>query len=602
MALIFDIETNGLLKDLSKIHCLCIGDTDTGVVDAYSVLTDDIEAGLSRLLKAEQVIGFNSLSFDLPALTKVYPEMKVLEERTSWKENLDLILVARLKYPDTTGMDFHKMRSSNFPRELLGRHSLKAWGYRIGVIKGNYGETTDWAECTPEMVAYCSQDIEVTMALYKYLKVDEYSSEAIQIEHDVRRYIQWQETCGVPFDTARAREIYKEVSNDYERKWNEVKHLFPDKIEEEEFIPKTNHKGRGYQKGVPVVKKKVVPFNPGSRQQLIEYFKTKYNWIPTDFTEKGSPEIGADVLNSMPYPEAKILAELFDMRKLMGNLFDGNQAWIKLVEEGRIHGKVTTNGAISGRATHWGPNLAQVPAVHAYRGKECRQLFYAGNDKYTMVGCDIAALELRIFAHYLFNYDGGAYRDIVLNGDVHTENKKAFGVEERSTAKTLIFAMLFGCGALKAGLTIKPEATDTEAKAIGQKAIGNFKSAVPAYRRLLEDVYAALKTRGFLRGLDGRILIPRSQHAGLNTLIQGAGAVVMKKAIQIFFNDIKSTNIEFYPACWVHDELLTVVIKERAEELALLQESAIRKAGEYFNLNIPMSSSWKIGNNWYEVH
>ena len=601
MALIFDIETNGLLKELTKIHCLCIGDTDTGVVDAYSVLTDDIEAGLSRLLKAEQIIGFNSLSFDLPALTKVYPEMKALEERTSWKENLDLILVTRLKYPDTSGMDFHKMRSG-FPRELLGRHSLKAWGYRIGVIKGNYGETSDWAECTPEMLAYCSQDIEVTMALYKYLKVDEYSSEAIQIEHDVRRYIQWQETCGVPFDTARAREIYKEVSNDYERKWNEVKHLFPDKVEEKEFIPKTNHKVRGYQKGVPVVKKKVVPFNPGSRQQLIEYFKTKYNWIPTDFTEKGSPEIGADVLNAMPYPEAKILSELFDMRKLMGNLFDGNQAWIKLVEEGRIHGKVTTNGAISGRATHWGPNLAQVPAVHAYRGKECRQLFYAGNDKYTMVGCDIAALELRIFAHYLFNYDGGAYRDIVLNGDVHTENKKAFGVEERSTAKTLIFAMLFGCGALKAGLTIKPEATDTEAKAIGQKAIGNFKSAVPAYRRLLEDVYAALNTRGFLRGLDGRILIPRSQHAGLNTLIQGAGAIVMKKAIQLFHERIKMYGDKGYPVLWIHDEIQCITTPDIAEDVALHIAQSIRDAGTYFNLKCPMDGTAKVGKNWFDTH
>ncbi len=600
MALVFDIETNGLLKELTTIHCLCIGDTLTGVVDAYSVLTGDISVGLKRLLEADQIIGFNSLSFDLPALTKVYPEMKALEERTSWTRNLDLILVTRLKYPDTTGMDFNKLRSG-FPRELIGRHSLKAWGHRIGVIKGTYGETSDWAVCTPEMVRYCAQDIEVTLALYKHLKVESYSSEAIQLEHDVRRYIQWQETCGVPFDVAAARNLYLEVKNDYEKKWEEVKHLFPDKVEEREFIPKTNHKPRGYKKGVPVIKTKVVPFNVGSRQQLIEYFKTKYNWIPVDFTEKGSPEIGADVLNAMPYPEAKIISELFDMRKLMGNIFEGNQGWIKLVENGRIHGKVTTNGAISGRATHWGPNLAQVPAAHAYRGKECRQLFHAP-EGWKFVGGDAAALEMRLFAHYLAAYDGGSYKDIVLNGDIHSENQKSFGVEERSTAKTLIFAMLYGCGAVKAGMTIKPDATDMEAKAIGQRAIGNFKSAVPAYRRLIEDVYAALKTRGYLKGLDGRILIPRSQHAGLNTLIQGAGAIVMKKAIQLFHERIKVFGDAVYPVLWIHDEIQCIARPEIAEEVASLIKQSIRDAGTYYNLKCPMDGTAKVGNNWLDTH
>lgn len=600
MALVFDIETNGLLKELTKVHCLCIGDTDTGIVDAYSVLTDDIGVGLARLLRADRIIGFNSIDFDLPALTRVYPEMKELEDRVKWQENLDLILVARLKYPDTTGMDFSKLRSG-FPRDCIGRHSLKAWGYRIGVIKGSYGETADWAECTPSMVEYCAQDIEVTMALYRYLKVEEYSSEAIQIEHDVRRYISWQERSGVPFDVATARKLYLEIKDDYEAKWNSVKHLFPDKVEEREFIPKTNSKARGYKKGVPVIKTKTVPFNVGSRQQLIDYFKTKYEWVPVDFTEKGQPEMSADVLQSMPYEEAKIISDLFDMRKLMGMLYEGPTAWLKLVENGRLHGRVITNGAISGRASHFSPNCAQVPAAHAYRGKECRALFHAP-EGWLFVGGDAAALEMRLFAHYLARLDGGKYRDVVLHGDVHSENQKAFGVDERATAKTLIFAMLYGCGAVKAGMTVNPNATEIEAKAIGQKIIGNFKTAVPAYRQLIENVYSTLKTRGYLKGLDGRYLFPRSQHAGLNTLIQGAGAIVMKKAIQIFHQRIKVYGDKVYPVLWIHDELCAVARPEIAEEVAQLIRRSIIEAGEYFKLDCPMDGTAKVGKTWLDTH
>ena len=600
-----DIECNGLLDSVTEIHCIVIVDVDTLEVKVFSSLDGNIEEAFKWLLEAEMIITFNGIDFDIPVLIKLYPELQELDARTNVENNLDLLLCTRLMYPDTTQQDWIRFKSG-FPAKLIGRHSLAAWGYRIGELKAEYkGESSEedkWAVCTREMIDYCIQDVKVSVALFKKLKPFDYSLEALQLEHDVRRYISWQEQSGVPFDVNKARELYIQVKHDYEAKWREVSHLFPDKVTEKVWTPKVNSTKFGYTKGVETKKVTTVPFNVGSRQQLIDYFKTKYNWIPVDFTEKGAPEMSADVLQSMPYEEAKIIAELFDMRKLMGSLYDGPTGWIKLVKDGRLHGRVITNGAISGRMSHFNPNLGNIPSLDAYRGKECRALFTTHHPDYAFVGGDASALEVRLFAHYLAAWDQGRYAELVLHGDVHTENQKAFGVEKRSTAKTLFFAMLYGCGAAKAGLTVDPHLSEAQAKTLGYKIIGNFKSAVPAYRELVEGVYRTLDTRGYLIGLDGRKLVPRSKHAGLNTLIQGAGAIVMKKAIVFFHEEWKKRNFDGFPCLMVHDEIQCVVRKDQAPEVAELIRLSIIKAGEYFKLKIPMDGASKIGSNWLETH
>lgn len=600
--LVFDIETNGLLDTLDRVHCLCIGDLETREVKKFSVLTElhePIENGIKLLQEADQIIGFNNLVFDTPALEKTFKTFD-LTMRKDWTSQLDLLVFARLKFPDVTGRDFELLNGSNFPRNLIGKHSLEAWGYRLGVNKGDFGKTNDWSCCTPEMVDYCAQDIQVTMALYDYLRPMDYSSEAIQLEHDIKRYIDWQEAAGVPFDTVKARELYKTLKEQYDSKWGAVKDMFPPKVTVTTWVPKVNSTKFGYKKGVPTTKRVEEEFNPGSRQQLVDYFKTKYNWVPVDFTEKGSPEIGYDVLAAMPYAEAGALAELFDIKKLMGMLFDGNNGWLKTCKNGRIHGGVITNGAISGRMTHFAPNIAQVPNSKAFMGKECRDLFWAGSDDMEFVDADASALELRLFAHFLHLWDEGEYANIVLNGDIHTENMKAFGLTDRNKAKTLIFAMLYGCGAAKAGSIVDATLNETAAKEAGRELINNFKKARPAYSHLINAVYAALDSRGHLIGLDGRKLVPRSKHAGLNTLIQGAGAVLMKKATLIF--EPKLIALKGNPTLHIHDAISCIVPKGNGEAAGKAIVESIKEAGEFYKIKVPMSGAYGVGRTWGGAH
>jgi len=244
----------------------------------------------------------------------------------------------------------------------------------------------------------------------------------------------------------------------------ELKKIFPPIEHEEWFVPKVNNKNRGYVKGQPFRKVRTEEFNPGSRQQIVERLKAKYNWQPEKTTEKGNPILDDDVLEKLPYPEAKPLAEYMLTKKRLGQLQEGNNAWIKLVSDDNImHGDVVTNGCITGRCSHRNPNMAQVPAVYSPYGKECRSLFHAPND-WILLGVDAKALELRCLAGYLARWDNGEYGRMVVDPevDIHTYNQQMFNVETRDISKRLLYGLLYGCGSLKAGTIIDPNEKNEE--------------------------------------------------------------------------------------------------------------------------------------------
>ena len=151
----FDIETDGFLHEATQIHCIVLKDIDTGEV---FVLRKD--ESLSKLEQAELIIGHNVIKFDLPVIKKFYPSFKTKAKI------FDTLVATRLLYPDIKDNDFKRL---NFPKNCIGKHSLKAWGYRIGNYKDQI--ETDWKQFTPEMLEYCIQDVEVTHSLYKKIEL-----------------------------------------------------------------------------------------------------------------------------------------------------------------------------------------------------------------------------------------------------------------------------------------------------------------------------------------------------------------------------------------------------------------------------------------------
>ncbi len=343
----------------------------------------------------------------------------------------------------------------------------------------------------------------------------------------------------------------------------------------------------------------MIEFNPGSRHHIAKVLKERYNWKPKEFTDAGQPKVDETVLSALPYPEIKPLIEYLTVNKRLGQLSDGKKSWLRYVTpEGRIHGYVNTNGAITGRMTHSKPNLAQVPAVRAPYGKECRELFLPTKN-YLQIGADASGLELRCLAHYMAKWDNGEYANVILTGDIHSMNQKAAGLPSRDNAKTFIYAFLYGAGDEKIGAIVSKGSKE------GRRLKKQFLNKTPAIKKLKEKVEEIVKERGYLKGLDGRQLKIRSAHSALNTLLQSAGAIIMKKALVILDENLQknyTAGIDYEFIANIHDEFQIEALPQYADTIGKEAVKAIKEAGKYFKFRCPLDGEYKIGKNWAECH
>ena len=558
-----------------------------------------VAEGLKLLQEADEISGHNIVKFDIPAIQKLHPNFKPKGKI------FDTMLMSKLVYPDVGEKDDRNIRKGIFPKKLRGRYSLKAWGYRLKEYKGDYCEQEDcWAEWSFDMQRYCEQDVMVTKKLYELLKSKNISEESITLEHQFAKILAKQEQRGVYFDKEKAVELAAYLTAEKLRLEEELRLAFPNEIREETFIPKVNNSKRGYVKGQPFTKKVEIEFNPSSRQMIAERLIKKYGWKPKELSPTGLPVINEDVLEGLNFAEAPLLKEYFLVTKTLGQLADGKNAWLKLVaNDGAIHGYVDTIGAVTGRCTHNSPNLAQVPAVGGFMGKECRELFRA-REGYKLVGCDASGLELRCLAHYMNDEE---YTHEILNGDIHTKNQQLAGLNTRAEAKRFIYAFNYGGGDALIGSIIGGTAKD------GKKVKETFLKSCPKLATLIKGVQQRIKERAYLYGIDRRVLKVREQYKGLNVLLQSCGAIVMKKALCILYDDcvakgwIKdswyiSDEDKIYFVLNVHDEYQAEVRPELVDEYMVMAVEAIRKAGEYFGFRCPLDGEAKVGESWYDTH
>ena len=447
---------------------------------------------------------------------------------------------------------------------------------------------------------YCIRDVEVTCNLYKHLnskldtfyefyhpilfeeKKDEKNKECLELEHKIASIIAEQERHGFKLDQVYATCLLADIKGKMAGIYEQMQERWPPTV-----TPRF-HKTSGKP-----IKDCIDTFNPGSRKQIGEKLM-ELGWKPKVFTEKGQAIVDESVLAKVPLPEAQLIATYLMLQKRVAQI----ESWLEAVgKDGRVHGKVITNGAVTGRMTHSTPNMAQIPNAGSIYGPECRECWTveAGN---VLVGCDASGLELRMLAHYMKDDE---YVKTVTEGsskdgtDVHTQNQKAAGLQTRDQAKTFIYAFLYGAGPAKIGSIV-----GGNAKA-GQKLIDSFLKNTPSLQRLRNTVsrYAG---KGFVPGLDGRKIWVRSEHAALNSLLQGAGAIVMKKALAIFYDKAKARKWPVKLVANVHDEFQLEVPKIYATIVGEAAKQSIVEAGKHFRLRCPLDGEYKIGNNWRETH
>lgn len=679
--IVFDCETDGLLDELTTIHCLNMIDRSTGQRLRFNNQPDlagrvpdgTIAEGLKLLAEAEEIVGHNIINFDIPALAKVYPWFAPRGKVH------DTLSYSRVIWTDLKDIDFRAIRKKRrdqgfLDRNLIGRHSLEAWGYRLGSYKGDYGPKREaegkalgltgaalvefvWGHFNPEMDDYCEQDCEVTLKLIQKIEAEGYSEEALDLELAVAQIIDLQEKHGFLFDVAAAEALAADMTATQAELDAALRKAFKPwyapVVVKGRIVEKTPTR-RVWLQGITsdgeVVKRpvdagwshcpvKLVEFEPSSRDKIADRLKRVYGWEPQEFTETGKPKVDETTLDALAYPEVALLKDYLAISKKLGNLATGDKAFLKLVKKtGRIHGRVNSNGAVTGRMTHSDPNV-NIPKVKVDQsgnilkgmaggfGYELRSLVIAAKGK-LLAGVDAEGLELRMLGHYMARYDGGAYANAVVNGnkadgtDVHTINRNIVGLNSRDSAKTWMYAYLYGAGNWKLGFIVYEDMGDNRRAAFNAKyPPGPEKDAAltrlgAAGRRKIEQGLPALGAlqkavkekaqKGFLKGLDGRKLRVRGLHAALNTLLQSAGAIVMKKALVLAYLAFRARSWEFGRefafVLNVHDEFQIECQEDLAQEIGAIAAEAIKQAGEAFNLRCPLAGSQDVGSCWAATH
>ena len=574
--IILDIETN-IAHD--KIW-MCVTREIGGDVTVWKEAS-----GLQKYLDScDLIIMHNGICFDAPVLKRNW--------NITMKQNqmCDTLVLSRLLSPS-----------------LEGGHSLDAWGQRLGFLKMDYKQEWiakltfedngnpnsfkryvkytegDWFNKPdmPLLETYCIQDTLVTEKVYQHLTAEltrnKFDERSIKLEHNVQAVITKQEENGFKLNERAAVTLLATLQNKLVILETELQNIFPTKT-----TPRVSDKT-----GKPL-KSKVEVFNPGSRKQIGERLIEK-GWKPEQFTENGQPIVDERTLEGLDFPEAKAIAEFLLLQKRIAQI----KSWLKeLKPDGRVHGKVITNGAVTGRMTHHSPNMAQVPSCGSPYGEDCRDLWIVEKG-YKLVGIDASGLELRMLAHYMKD---DAYIYEVTQGDIHTANQKAAGLETRAQAKTFIYAFLYGAGAAKIGKVVGAGAKE------GQRLIDSFLENTPKLRTLREDVARICKSSGSLPGLDGRRLHVRSDHAAVNTLLQGAGAIVMKQALVILDERLTKLGVDYKFVANVHDEWQIEVEEAYADMVGKLGVQAIEQAGRVLEMRCPLTGEYRVGNSWKETH
>ena len=548
MNLVFcDIETDGL--DATTIWCaVCRHNGESEVICNEKDFKDYVQR------KAGATFVFhNGIGFDVPVVERLW-------DFTFHRALVtDTLILSRLADPSRSG-----------------GHSLRNWGNILGFAKGDHD---DWSRLTTEMIDYCIRDVELTEAVYKRLMVelDGFSQDSIDLEHEVQWVIQEQERNGWLLDQRLCHILcakFKERMNEIE---SNLQALFPP-IVEERYSEKTGKR----------LKDKVHVFNVGSRQQVAERLTAK-GAVWKELTATGKPVVDEKTLKENYHvPESAQVLEYLLLQKRYAQV----NSWLEHVQEdGRVHGRVITNGAVTGRMTHQSPNMAQVPSVNSEYGEDCRNCWIVPEGR-RLVGVDASGLELRMLAHYMGDEE---FTNVLLRDDIHTRNQTAAGLATRPQAKTFIYAFLYGAGDAKIGSIVGGTAKD------GSDLRARFLRNTPALEGLRERVGQASR-KGYLIGLDGRRLWIRSEHSALNTLLQAAGAIIMKKALVLLDDYATQHKIDYRFVGNVHDEIQSEVVTEQAEKFGWLAVECIKAAGLSFELRCPLDGEYKVGSTWTETH
>lgn len=621
--LLYDLETDGLLKEVSLIHCLVLADTTTGEIEAYHDSDEyqpragSLAEGYARLEEADRVVGHNVIGYDNKVLKKLG-----ISTKFNGKNSTDTLVLSRFIYSDRKERDFSLAKAADdpedpkyFPKSCIGAHTLESWGYRLGNHKGDY--TGGWEVFSQDMLDYCIQDVLLNLDLLRILRAQSPKWRAANgwsgeyVEMRFAGQLEDQQERGVQLDPEAGDALLLKLVDRREILAEEIEAAFPPRKEMYAINKRT---GKQTMRHCPVRNKMVdhrlVPFNPGSRQQLTLRLRRTRGWVPKELTKKGNPVMQERILLDLAeaYPEVGLVAEWLIVNSRITILSEGKNSYFTLADENNIlHGRCIHIGAVTHRCSHSSPNVGNVTSVRKPYGLEMRALFIPFPDK-LQAGADADGQELCMLGHYLGAHDGGAYAEVLANGDkklgtdAHSLHAKAIcSVVQvtRDEGKTGTYAFMYGAGDTKVGKIYGGGSK------LGVAVKAALIKKIPGLAKLMASLAEACK-RGYILSLDNRRIGVRSPHSALNTLLQSGGAVLMKW-VCVLLEDILNEmgciyGEDFLQTGHIHDEVQGSLNPSKKEIFGLAVDRAFEEASSLLKLRAPVSGSYAFGKSWADTH
>jgi DNA polymerase I-like protein with 3'-5' exonuclease and polymerase domains len=619
---VFDLESNGLLREATVVHCIVMQDTekkeleifyDGPKISGFCKLGNVID-GVNRLREVSKLghvlAGHNICGFDFPLLTKLYPK----DWRTP-KDVLDTFMASCLLFPEQ-----HE-------------HGLEYYGR---VLKQEKPTQDQWVTLDSGMLTRCTGDVRLNTTLLRRVITPRLAKDAehnihwgpaFDLEFTVQRIHARQEMHGVKYDIPKAIALWERLEEKIVAFREEIYKTLPYNVVEThkgtpvakpytisgQFSAMTlKHYGTAEEarkaniKG-PFSRVKYEQMNLDSDAQVKDYLLT-LGWKPTEWNkskltkERTSPKLTEDSFGSLPAGIGKAIADynILTHRQGMISSRTGDEvgALWKVRDDGRVPAKAFTCGTPTSRYRHK-EVVCNIPRVGTQYGEELRSLFIVPDDCY-MLGLDLKGIEIRVAAHYCFNYPGGKELAAeILSGDFHDANAAMWDTT-RNQSKTGLYALMYGCMAPKLAEALKKPAH--QAKAL----FDDFWINRAPLKMLVEDLKLTYKANKFIKGIDGRKIQIRDERKLLNSLIQSTSAVIFKWWMVANYSSIHFMNAEknLHQVIAYHDELQyeAQMSQGSVEMFAKIFATNATKVGQELKFLVPVEADYKIGKNWCETH
>ena len=398
---------------------------------------------------------------------------------------------------------------------------------------------------------------------------------------------------------------------------------------------------------------KLTKFDAGSRDKIKYWLKQDYGFEFSKYTKAGNLKIDEDELEFLPEASdlmryLKVVKDISEVRGILDIVKEHSHS---------VHGRVDTIGAATHRCTHSKPNVAQTSADPAFRS--C----YTVPEGYVLVGADLANIEVRVLAHYLYQYDGGKYAETVLSKDMHFYHAGLCGFIEqgliydehnpahkkaRTLSKGFFFSWLYGSGDTIRGHTLWAEGCLGEytkeeydlAKSridsrlveingeylfplkkdeyiqptellifqtiYGKRIADTFLERMTGIKELIADCSAQSKSTGYITAIDGRKLYSRSPHSALNLLLQGSAGIIAKKWM-INYNHLAHDRglifgEHYWQSAFIHDEYQCTCLDGYQQTLMECLEEGASLVTTDFSMNLPIKADATYGKTWSQTH